>query len=205
MPTAEPARRRTQAQRTAHTRAALIEATIVTIRDHGYRATTNRSVAERAGVSLGAMSHHFTSRHDLIATTLDDVGQRVATSLGARAATVTTTDSARTGHALDLLWELFSGDLFVVWLKVWLAASEDPQLYAALAPIEQRLSNAIATAVVQLTPPQLDPKLWRRRIGVAIDTMRGLALTERFEPHHSERRRDRWPTARAELLRLLEG
>ncbi|MFE3060407.1 TetR/AcrR family transcriptional regulator [Nocardia sp. NPDC059239] len=204
MTTAEPGTRRTQAQRTAQMRRALIEATIASIRDAGYHATTNRSVAELSGASLGAMSHHFANRNELIASALDEVGNRVITELGERAAAITATGTNRIRGTLDVLWTLFSGDLFQVWLKVWFAAADDPELYAALAPIERRLSDTIATEIAKLTPPHLDRKSWVRRVGVAMDAIRGLALTQQLEPRRPERGRDRWPTVRSELLRMIE-
>ena len=50
--------RRTQAERTATTRAALLAATVDVLVERGYRATTTQDVARRAGVSYGALLHH---------------------------------------------------------------------------------------------------------------------------------------------------
>ena len=77
---------RTQQARRDQTRARLIEATIRSIADHGYPATTTRQIAESAGASLGAIAHHFPARVDLIATALDEVGHRMETELRRRAA-----------------------------------------------------------------------------------------------------------------------
>ncbi|MFZ3268217.1 MAG: helix-turn-helix domain-containing protein, partial [Mycobacterium sp.] len=62
----------TQQARRDQTRARLIEATIRSIADHGYPATTTRQIAESAGASLGAIAHHFPARVDLIATALEE-------------------------------------------------------------------------------------------------------------------------------------
>ena len=65
MPTATTAPRTQQARREA-TRNALLEATIQCLVQQGYAGTTTRAVAERAGVSAGALQHHFASKQELV-------------------------------------------------------------------------------------------------------------------------------------------
>ncbi|MFW2588051.1 TetR/AcrR family transcriptional regulator [Sagittula sp. SSi028] len=47
-------------------RAALIAAALELIGEKGYRAATTRAIAERAGVTLGLIRHHFSSKEELI-------------------------------------------------------------------------------------------------------------------------------------------
>ena len=70
--TEAPARaRRTNRERTATTRARVLNATIEQLAEQGYAATTTVEVAERAGVSRGALVHHFPTRSDLVLSALD--------------------------------------------------------------------------------------------------------------------------------------
>lgn len=105
---------------------------------------------------------------------------------------------------MDVLWEFFNGELFAVWLKVWLAAAEDPALYARLAPIERELNTAIASTISQLAPDTLPTKTWTRRVSVALNTMRGLALALNIEPREQPIKTDPWPATRRELTELLD-
>lgn len=52
-------------------RAALIHAALDLIGESGYRAATTRAIAERAGVTLGLIRHHFHSKEDLISAAYD--------------------------------------------------------------------------------------------------------------------------------------
>src|SRR5690242_5936361 len=63
--------RRTQEQRRAETRAKLLDAAIESLLEVGYAATTTRAVAQRAGVSSGAQTHHFPRRVDLVAAAVE--------------------------------------------------------------------------------------------------------------------------------------
>ena len=55
-----------QQTKSENTRAAILEATLVCFYDLGYGATTTEKVAKRAGVSRGAMLHHFPSSPDIL-------------------------------------------------------------------------------------------------------------------------------------------
>ncbi|MDO6585220.1 TetR family transcriptional regulator C-terminal domain-containing protein [Salipiger sp. 1_MG-2023] len=52
-------------------RAALIQAALELIGEAGYRGATTRAIAERAGVTLGLIRHHFHSKEDLISAAYD--------------------------------------------------------------------------------------------------------------------------------------
>jgi AcrR family transcriptional regulator len=53
-------------KRGEHSRAAIFEAALDLFRERGYEATTMRSIAERAGVSLGSSYHYFASKEHLV-------------------------------------------------------------------------------------------------------------------------------------------
>lgn len=65
--------RRTQAERSATTRARILKAAVTCLYKQGYGATTTVSVAASAKVSRGAMLHHFPSKADLMLATLAHV------------------------------------------------------------------------------------------------------------------------------------
>jgi AcrR family transcriptional regulator len=196
---------RTQQERRNQTRARLIEATIRSIAEHGYPATTTRQIAESAGASLGAIAHHFPARVDLIATALDEVGRRMETELRPRATHAVAVGGARrTPALLDALWTAFTGDLYTVCVKVWIAAADDPELYAALAPLERPQSAVFAAIAADAAPENVPRAEWTRRFSVALDAMRGLALTIAMQPRTSPVQRDPWPVLRRELTSLLD-
>lgn len=49
------------------TRTALVEATVATLAEHGFSATSARAVADRAGVAAGGVFYHFGSMDELLA------------------------------------------------------------------------------------------------------------------------------------------
>ncbi len=63
--------RRTQAERSAATRRALIDATLDLLVERGWAGITSVAVCERAGLTRGAFIHHFDSLAQLFAAALD--------------------------------------------------------------------------------------------------------------------------------------
>src|SRR5438105_2439049 len=79
--------RRTQAERTATTRAALLAAARELFAENGFVATNREQIAERAGVTRGALYHHFGSKEQLfrevVETLESEIGARVMTAAAA--------------------------------------------------------------------------------------------------------------------------
>jgi len=194
---------RTQKERRAETRGKLLDATVSSLSDYGLAATTARRVSEIAGVSLGAQTHHFPHRVDLLGETVEWVAQRRIDELREIASDLPDDPGERLGALLDVLWADFNSPTFDVFIKLWVAAADDPDLYARLVPVERRLAGEISSLCDEILSPRItsDPR-WPKRINLVLSTVRGLALTEHFEPRGS-RRRDPWPSARATLIELL--
>jgi AcrR family transcriptional regulator len=51
--------------------AAILQAAIAVMAEHGYHGTSVRDIAERAGLSPGALYHHFASKQEVLATIME--------------------------------------------------------------------------------------------------------------------------------------
>ena len=202
MPKTPPSPRRTQRQRRDETRAKLLDATIESLLEVGYAATTTRRVAEQAGVSAGAQNHHFPARVEMVGAAIEELAKRRIAEFGERAAALPTDPRERATPLLELVWADFSSSLFTVFVKVWVAAADDAELHARLVPVERELARRIGAVVHELAGELVDAPSWERRLRAALNAMRGLALTESFEPHEAKGR-DPWPELRDTLRELL--
>jgi hypothetical protein len=81
---AAPAPRRTQAQRTAATRARLIAAGRRLFADHGFDAVTTEAIVEAAGVTRGALYHQFEGKAALFAAVNEEVEADLVAVIGRR-------------------------------------------------------------------------------------------------------------------------
>jgi AcrR family transcriptional regulator len=76
-------RRRTQADRTAATKAALVTAGRRLFAEHGFAGVGTEAIVLEAAVSRGALYHHFADKTELFAAVLDNVEADVAAQLAA--------------------------------------------------------------------------------------------------------------------------
>src|SRR5687768_5829268 len=70
---AAPRRRRTQVERSTETRRKLIEAAIQLVHESGFARLTINDVARRAGLTSGAVQHHFSSSRELLRAVAEGV------------------------------------------------------------------------------------------------------------------------------------
>jgi AcrR family transcriptional regulator len=116
--------RRTQEERSAETRARLLDATIASLVEVGYASTTTTAVCERAGVSRGAQVHHFPRKQDLVVAAVAHLAARRAAELRRRAEAVPDANGAdRIDALLELVTDAFGGPLFDAALELWVAVA----------------------------------------------------------------------------------
>lgn len=132
-----PAQRRTQADRTRESRQRLRDAAIAVLVERGYAGFTTKEVIGRAGVSNGALMHHYASKMELVIDATADIyeaaierGQRIART---RAAHQDPVD----GFIKDCMSVYFEWP-FIAALEVLMVARTDPELMNQIKPVMQR-------------------------------------------------------------------
>ena len=113
MSTTKPARRRTQGERTAQTRAALITAARCLFGAEGFAEVSAERVTREAGMTRGALYHQFADKADLFAAVLDQVEAEIAQRVA---------DAVAGFDPADTTGMLLAG------ADAWLDASTEPDL-----------------------------------------------------------------------------
>ena len=165
---------RTQAQRREQTRTALLDATIDCLVELGYARTSVQEICARARVSKGAVQHHFTTKAELMAAAVEHLTNRLRRELA------TSLDELPGGGsgvaaAIDLLWRGYSGTLSTAVTELWVAARTDPELRAAIRPVDRALGRATLEHVTQVAG-ELPPERAEMLFWLTVNLTRGLAL-----------------------------
>lgn len=190
-------KRRTQAERTAATRAALLEATVECLVESGYASVTTREIADRAGVTRGAQAHHFSSRAELV---IEAVRYLAATLVVEFVAPLEIADDEPTAmvEVIDRLWDMHRSDIFTAAIELWLAARTDAELRAHLTTLEADILSAVGNACDRTLPRLSALPSTLGLLATTLATMRGLALLTFV---HDDVSRS-WASARESLLAL---
>jgi len=188
--TPQARQRRTQEERSASTRARLLDATIECLIDLGYARTTTTEVCERAGLSRGAQLHHFPTKADLVIEAVAHLASRRAEEMRSERDGLGLADE-RVEAVLDLIWSSFSGPLFYAAMELWVAARTDPELHKSLYRFERGVGRAMLQLGQELVTegqdgasPWLDDLL-----ELSFYVMRGMALQRILRDDDTERSR----------------
>lgn len=151
-----------QAEKSQATRNQILEATLHCLVELGYTQTTTEKIAQRAGVSRGAMTHHFKSRADVFNSAAEYIiDLRVAEYEHAvRKIKLPPTNKPTFDSMLDTLYCLqkhyYDRPAFIALQELERGARTDLELQAVLQPLEQRLDDAKSAAMVKRFPFWVD-------------------------------------------------
>jgi len=125
-----------QAQKSAATRTLIIEAAIKCFVDLGYSRTTTTAIAARAGLSRGAMLHHFPSKVDIVRAAVDYLHAKRLKAFR-RAAQRSPSGGDRLRANLEAYWQHVRHPMFVAFFELVVAARTDPELAEILRPAQE--------------------------------------------------------------------
>jgi len=202
MSTNAPARRRTQAERRAATRSALLDAALACLIEEGYANLTTRNVAERAGVSQGTQMHYFPTRAQFVAEAVRHVAFKLDGELREQDALRARSERRRLEELLDHVWEHHSGPLFAATIELWVVARTDPEVRVAMEGVTRDINRMIVSGAAELFPELMGRPQADEVLEITLATMRGLALL-RFTGDAADVNR-RWRRARTRLLQLYD-
>lgn len=131
--------RRTQAARSAATKAAILDAAVARFAACGVHGSSTHDVARLAGVSRGAMLHHFPTRTDLLNGAFSHLLEGELAVLEAFSTTIRD-DGSSVDRLIGFIWERYSGPLFTVTLDFLTLARTDPNVMAVVEPSAGRFN-----------------------------------------------------------------
>ncbi len=178
----------------------MLEATVGLLAERGYAGTSTRLAAERAGVSLGALQHHFRTKAELSVESLRYASRRLAREFVA-AATADGDTIERFAAILDRLFVVFRGTTFAAAVEIHLAARTDPDLHQAAGEMNRDVEDLIRSSARELLPEMIYLPEFPALLQTSLSAVRGLALTS-MAPDRD--RGEEWRQVRGQLLLLAE-
>ena len=167
--------RLTQPERVEAMRARLLDATVECLMAKGYSGLSTNDVVRAAGVSRGALAHHFPTRAELMAA----AGERLIEQAAAEFRTTFLDLPAKrqtVADALDLLWTYYEGPTFLALLELIVAARTNPELRAVLADGPEILATATLDVFLELFPSSAHQPLAEQLMRAAVALLAGVAL-----------------------------
>ena len=185
-----------QAQKSAATRNLIVEAAIKCFVELGYAQTTTTAIAEKAGLSRGAMLHHFPSKIDIVRAAVEYLHGKRLKAFRKAIQRPGPVQGDRVRQAVEAYWAHVRHPMFVAFFELSVAARTDKELAAILLPAQEAFEREWYKTAREVFPE------WEGRddaFDVALDlsryVMEGMAVSFLT---HKETERDK------KLLRYLE-
>lgn len=195
--------RRTQAQRRATTRTALLDAALVALVEDGYGNITTRGIAQRAGVSQGTQQHYFATKAEFVVEAMRHATRRIAEDAARRVDFRHVQDPERHEDLLDELWRLHQTLAFQAALELWVAARTDAELREHMVGLERDAGGLIRGVATSLLPDDADLPRMLELLDISLAAIRGYAMLAPVVG--SEALERRWAIARPHLASGLRA
>lgn len=197
-PVVSPPRRRTQAERRATTRRALLDATLEVLDEVGYANLTTASVVARAGVTRGAQAHYFATKADLVVQALRHLTDRLIAEMVAQP--IRRASGAREQYEmlLNRLWEINAGYASTALVELWVASRTDAELSEHLSRFDKEVQRQLADTALAVAPELAARDDAHKLLVTGLATIRGLWLLRAVTGERQIRRA--WTAAREQLL-----
>ncbi|MFF7647189.1 TetR family transcriptional regulator [Streptomyces canus] len=197
---------RTQEERTADSRALILDAAVDCLIERGYAGASTVAIQARAGVSRGRLLHHFPSRDGLLVAAAQHLATARLAQLEQRAARLLAGEPEgpqRVDRCVEVLWATFQEPHFWAAMELWTAARTNQALAAALRAEERGLYGAIRSLADRIWGPAVCghpryPELHE----LLFTSMRGAAMPYAFEtrPASADPRLGLWKSIARRLL-----
>ncbi len=149
-------------QRGLETRAQILQAAALCFAEQGYDATGVAEICRRAGVSKGALYHHFPTKQAIFLEILNDWLAQLDAQIEAVCTAADSAPEALLGMVtlLETVFSIASGRL-PMFLQFWTKASHDPVIWGATISHYRRyqarfaalIAGGVAEGSLRPTPP----------------------------------------------------
>lgn len=143
-----------QQRKSGEMRVRILEATIDSLVEKGYAGLSTNDVTKRAGISRGAMHHHFPSRMDLAAAVIEyTVYQRLEKFLNDYFRAIAKRgDASVTSVATAIHWKTVQTREYAAYIELAIAARTDDELNRYFEPAARKLDRVWAQEMTRSFP-----------------------------------------------------
>ena len=165
-----------QQTKSENTRHSILDAAIRCFYEFGYNNTTTEKIAKEAGVSRGAMLHHFPSRSDLIKASVRHLNeQRIALYRSEESDIQDGAEHSLVEEGIEAYWNQLNTPAFVVFHELQVAARTDPELLEVMIPATEEFDRLGLEATRELFPDLAMSEEFMRAHHLSLYLLEGLA------------------------------
>ena len=191
-----------QAEKSAMTRSAILEATIQCLLELGYANTTTALIANNAGLSRGAMMHHFPSRMSVMRSVIDYLHGRRLQEYRDLMADIDDPKQSLSQDAftksVESAWRYVNLPSFFAYQELLTASRTDFELLKVIEPVEKDFEKQFLDTAKAVFPHWENVARLEGAHDMVQFLMKGMALS-----HMTVRKTERTKHVKAYLTTIL--
>ncbi|MEE1757812.1 TetR/AcrR family transcriptional regulator [Streptomyces sp. SP18BB07] len=183
------------------TRARIVDAAVESLVETGAAETTTLAVQRRAGVSRGALLHHFPTREELFGAAVSQLVARNELAVR-RELTEAAPEGDPLLRSLRVLRTVMCSPSFAAEMELWAVARTNPRLREVLRHAEGAARRDLYRVVDEVMGPELTASAAHPMVAeLTVHLLRGMAISDVLhrEDSHREALLERW----AQIVRPL--
>jgi AcrR family transcriptional regulator len=186
-----------QAQKSAATRDQIAEAAIKCFVEHGYANTTTPLIARKAGLSRGAMLHHFPSKQAVVRVAVEYLHAKRLRAFRKAVSKPFTRGEDHVHLAVQAYWQHVRHPLFVAFFELTVAARTDRELADVLRPAQAEFEREWFAMAREVFPEWRESSIEKFVLGLDLSRhlLEGMAINIMVNQESARERR---------VLRYLE-
>ena len=181
-----------QAKKSAMMRNTILDAALDCFISIGYANTTTARIAEKAGVSRGAMLHHFPSKTELMQAAVEYLHGKLLALYASNIEKVSLDlpVDERNRRGLEGYWNYLTSPLYVAYHELCVAGRTDPELQHILEDSIARFDESVVESNRRLFPEWTGRgELYELAMDITRFLMEGMAVSQ-IVSHRRPSRRD---------------
>ncbi|OXR41198.1 putative HTH-type transcriptional regulator [Nocardia cerradoensis] len=175
-----------------------MDAAIGCLSERGYAAISQSLIAQRAGVTRGALHHHFPSFELLLTAAATRLAITRAAELDAAFGDLCR-DSASISQCLDRLWSVHHNPTYTAMIEIVVAARSHPALAEDLRFLQSSLQTDLVAAQIYSSPWITRSRAAQQWAATALDGIAGLVIGT-WSRAALDDRRAHWQRLRRHLI-----
>jgi len=173
----QPVAQTWQKTKSEMTRTSILEAAVDCFYELGYANTTTENIAQTAGVSRGAMLHHFPTRFVLIKAAIEHLNRKRLEWFEEEESVVQRgAEHTRIEEGIDTYWKQLNSPTFIVFHELKVAARTDKELAKVLLPAMQEFDKAFYQSVRRIFPDLVLSEAFERANYLTQYLLEGIAM-----------------------------
>lgn len=166
-----------QARKSEATRNQIVNAAIRCIVESSYSNTTTMKIAEKAGLSRGAMLHHFPSKLDIIRAVVDYLHDKRLQAFR-RSIKEIPENADLVRMSVRSYWDHVNHPLYIAIFELAVAARTDAELREILHPAQRAFDRAWYETAREVFPEwQSDPEAFDLALNLTQQLMEGMSIS----------------------------